>query len=253
MTRDWIRRLASLLTTIFLIIIVEPFAHVNVEQLAREHHWDNVLIRVLAALPDLSSFLDSSFFWFCFGGSVGVAVSLWVVKIGSDKAAPSLRVAPLVLEFSESTEGCRLPVPDEDKIVFRAVIKNPNDQDVGARAYLVGITKQDMAGNFGACGFSDKLLLTFAGEGASGPKSFSVIHKHVPKFLDILWVGATTGVKMATEDFFWPNPSAHVFENAGVFRITVTLVAHTGDAGTFDFILQWPGQWDQSHLSLAQN
>jgi hypothetical protein len=67
--------------------------------------------------------------------------------------------------------------------VFAQLSKNPNNQDVGARAYLTSITKRDMADKFVACGFSDNLLLTFANESAAGPSNFSVVHEHVPKFL----------------------------------------------------------------------
>jgi hypothetical protein len=254
MTRDWIRRLATALVSLFLIIIVEPFAHVNVEEL-------NVLTRLLATLPDFSSFLDSSFFWFCFGLSIGIAAALWVMKIVPDKrlAFPP-PLDPLLLEFNESTEGCRVPstlTPDnENVILFRAIIKNPNNQDVGVRAYLVAIMKQDMAGNFVQCGYSENLLLTFAGEGPTGPGTFAIIHNMVPKFLGILVVGPQFGLKMSTENFFWPYASTHVFEQPGVYKIRVALldVSHIGNAQTFEFILQWPGsaKWDETHLSLAR-
>ena len=91
--------------------------------------------------------------------------------------------------------------PDNEQVIFfRAIVINPNNQDVGAQAYLVEITKRDMAGNFVPCGFADNLLLTFAVESnpLAGPPSFSVIHNRVSKFLDILFVGERSGVKMAT-------------------------------------------------------
>jgi hypothetical protein len=176
MTRDWIRRLATLLVSLFVIIIVEPFAHVNVEELAREHHWDNVLTKFLAALPDFSSVLDSSFFWCFFGISIGIASALWVLQIIPDKRRVFPPTPdPLLLEFDEAIEGCRLSSTfdheSDNAILFRARVRNPSNQDIGVRAYLVGITKQVMAGNFVACGYSDNLLLTFAGEG-HGPGSF---------------------------------------------------------------------------------
>jgi hypothetical protein len=65
--RDWIRRLATFLVTVFSVVIVEPFIHVNIETLAKEHHWDNELTKLLSSLPDLSAFLDSGVFWFFFG------------------------------------------------------------------------------------------------------------------------------------------------------------------------------------------
>jgi hypothetical protein len=65
-----------------------------------------------------------------------------------------------------------------------------------------------------------------------------------------LFVGEQSGVKMATEKYFWPTSAQHLFDQSGVYKIAVTLVPHTGDAHTFEFILQWPGQWDQSHVSL---
>jgi hypothetical protein len=138
--------------------------------------------------------------------SIGVAGALWVVKIVPDKRAPFFppKLDPLLLEFDESTEGCRLSLPlspdNEQVIFFRAIVINPNNQDVGAQAYLVEITKRDMAGNFVPCGFADNLLLTFAVESnpLAGPPSFSVIHNRVSKFLDILFVGERSGVKMAT-------------------------------------------------------
>ena len=258
--RDWIRRIATwLAVTVFPLLILVPFAHVNIEYLAREHHWDNILTRLLAELPDFSWLLDSSFFWFFFGTSIGTAAALWVVKVVPDRRPlypPKLE--PLILEFHEATEGCRLSLsfsdPNEQVILFRAVIKNPNNQDVGTRAYVVGITKRDMAGNFVPCGFADNLLLTFAVETDPlvGPSSFSVIHNHVPKFLQILLVGERSGVKMATSGLFWPDASAQVFEQPGVYRINVMLVTHTGDAEMSEFILQWSGKWDDTHLSLGK-
>lgn len=142
---------------------MEPFAHVNVEELAREHHWNNILTRLLAALPDFSVFLDSSFFWFFFGVSSGFAAGLWVLHIVPDKqAAFPPKLDPVLLKFNESVEACRvastLNLNDEDAILFRAIIKNPNNQDVGIRAYLVDIKKHDMAGTFVPCGYSENLL-----------------------------------------------------------------------------------------------
>ena len=197
--RDWIRRLATLLaTTIFPIVLVEPFVHVNVETVAREHHWDNILTKLLGVLPDLNFLLDSMFFWFFFGASIGTAGALWVVKIIPDKRLPfPQKLDPPLLEFDESIEGCRLPSTlspnNEATILFRAIIKNPNNQDVGVRAYLVGITKQDMAGNFVPCGYSENLLLAFAGEGPVGSGTLAWVRGHWADALNSR--GFSTGYK----------------------------------------------------------
>jgi len=69
------------LSTAIATVLIGGIADENVRHLAEERHWDDLLTRALARMPDLSPLFVRYYFWFGFGVSVGLAGALWLVRI----------------------------------------------------------------------------------------------------------------------------------------------------------------------------
>src|SRR6266446_1924609 len=112
MLRQLIRWIATSLVSLCMLVAVEPVIHVNVEHLAKERHWDEFLAKWWPEVPDLSPLIETRWFWFCFGVSVGIALALWVVRLfperrpGADMAASvasPVETEPLTLAITDVT------------------------------------------------------------------------------------------------------------------------------------------------------
>jgi hypothetical protein len=60
----------------------------NGRKFLEDRHWNEFLTRWAAAMPDLSEIIDTHWFWFLFGLSIGLAGALWVVRIFPESSGP---------------------------------------------------------------------------------------------------------------------------------------------------------------------
>jgi hypothetical protein len=87
--RSAVRVGATSVATLLFVIFVEE----NLRYLIEEEHWNRGLAKGLAYMPDLSGLLDTKVFWFLFGLTCGVSISLWIVKLFPERAVSSPTVA----------------------------------------------------------------------------------------------------------------------------------------------------------------
>jgi hypothetical protein len=115
MLRQLIRWIATSFVSLGMLVAVEPVIHVNVEHLAKERHWDEFLANWLPEVPDLSPLLETRWFWFCFGVSVGIALALWVVRLFPERrsGADTTADASLAVSRSPNRDIRAAPVPSD--------------------------------------------------------------------------------------------------------------------------------------------
>lgn len=112
MSRGVIRWVA---TAIFTILIL-PFIAANIQKYLAMKRWDEFLLNLGPAMPNLDYLIKSSWFFYLLFFSGGIAVALWVMRLWPErnKAVSS----PLTLKINKAeywTQKSRLDVTEELK------------------------------------------------------------------------------------------------------------------------------------------
>lgn len=68
-------------TILPILVLVIPI--LNIEKLAQERHWDNILVSMVKAMPDMTALFQNIWFVYFMGALIGVAVYLWMDFLSS--------------------------------------------------------------------------------------------------------------------------------------------------------------------------
>jgi hypothetical protein len=102
-----IRWIATGGTLFFGTVIAEE----NIRRFAEEKHWNELLTKAVAAMPDLSPLTESHWTWFIFGLFAGIALALWVTRLFSDAS----KSVPLQTNIEKSRLERDFPTSEWDK------------------------------------------------------------------------------------------------------------------------------------------
>ncbi|SRR6266478_5982059 len=119
---DWhprtvVRWIFTGLTALLVGIIVEE----NIRYVAQERHWNEFLSHGLEAMPDLAPLLETRWFWWLFGASLGASAYAWIIRFLPSAVTVSGQLEPLkdwdprIFHFDTHVNFDRL---DEFLIVF---------------------------------------------------------------------------------------------------------------------------------------
>ena len=81
MSRETIRWIATIIFTVLFL----PFSAANIQKYLAAKHWDEFLLNLKIAMPDLNYIAQSSWVWAALFFSGGVATALWVVRLWPEK------------------------------------------------------------------------------------------------------------------------------------------------------------------------
>ena len=115
------------------------------------------------------------------------------------------------------------------------------------RAYLVNIEKKNTGtGSFERTDYSDSLQLAWSNRDQSKAFEYIDLPKGIKQFVDVIVTTSWPGISKAFEPrtAFTPYRYEKLYQEHGVFRLTIQVSCEDIDPKFLKLIFQWNGQWN---------